>query len=157
MLCCLLQLVTYGNAHSVHPKWNSRLSDFSSAHHLSVARQPEVVGSGWEFQMQPVSLSKNKSQYKFCPSTTALQSPLRANQGVQSLGAEALAQAAQGNLAVPSLAGWGLEKLGLVGGVPAHGSGWNEMSSKLPFNSNHSGLRRHTGYLHTSRAKSERE
>lgn len=72
---------------------------------------------------------------------TALQSAQLANQGVQSLGAEALAaQAAQGNLAVPFPVGWRLEQPALVGGDPAHGSGWNEMSSKAPSNSNHSGI-----------------
>lgn len=95
--------------------------------------------------MQPASLQKkrpdlNSAQVQGETQIQALQSPQLANQGVQSLGAEALAQGAQRNLAVPSLVGRGLEHPGLVGGVSAHGSGWNEMNSKVPSNPNHSGI-----------------
>lgn len=85
--------------------------------------------------MQPAGLQKNLASINFAQAQgTALQSPQLANQGVQSLGAEALAQAAQGNLAVPfpSLPGWALEHPGVVRGVPAHGTGGNKMSSKVP-------------------------
>ena len=68
-------------------------------------------------------------------------------------GGEALEQVAQGSCGGPipgsaqGQVGWGFGQPGLVGGIPAHGRGWNWVIFKVLSNPNHSETHNSKGLL----------